>query len=154
MTQPQPQYRKPLPRPADAITDIFWDHTKQGELIMPYCPRCAEYFWYPRQYCPNCLLPDWEWRKVSGKGKVYTYTLVRQPGNPAFADDVPYPYCIIQLDEGPRLISNVVGIDPLEVKCEMRVEVTFEKMSDDISLFKFKPAQDTEFVAKGAPEWG
>ncbi|MBI4498537.1 MAG: Zn-ribbon domain-containing OB-fold protein [Chloroflexi bacterium] len=130
---------KPLPRPEHAFTDQFWDACQRHELIIPYCTKCSRYFWYPRQECPFCLEGAWEWRKVSGKGRVYTFTLVRQPGHPAFAEEVPYPYAIIQLDEGVRLISNVVGIDPLQLQCEQRVEVVFEEASPDVTLFKFRP---------------
>lgn len=153
MTQQQP-LQKPLPRPADQITDAFWDATRRGELVVPYCTYCGDYFWYPRQVCPKCLRAQWEWRKVSGNGRVYTFTLVRQPGHPAFADDTPYPYAIIQLDEGIRMISNVVEVDPLEVYCEMPVEVVFEKVNDDVTLFKFKPRADSGKVEGGPPAWG
>jgi uncharacterized OB-fold protein len=136
-TRQAPQPQKPVPVP-DAVTAPFWEGTKQGELRVQRCRACNTKFFYPRERCPNCLSDKLEWTKVSGKGRIYSFIVVRQPGNPAFNDDVPYIYALIQLDEGPRMNGNVKGTPVENVEIDMPVEVYFEKMSDDIYLPQWK----------------
>ena len=133
------EYKKPLPRQiSPKLTQPFWDAAKRHELIIPRCKSCGEYFWYPREECPNDLSPDVEWAKVSGKARLYTFTVVQQPQSAAFREDVPYIYAIVQLEEGVRLISNVVA--PIEdVKVDMPLEVMFDDVTPDWTLVKFKP---------------
>lgn len=135
------EYRKPLPRGEDpALTDPFWEAVKRHELLIPRCVKCNKFFWYPRQECPHCMQRDWNWEKVSGKGRLHTFTIVRQPQNPSFNDDVPYVYAIVQLDEGVRMVSNVIGCKiPEDVKVDMALEVTFDDVTAEQTLFKFKP---------------
>ena len=106
---------------------------------MPRCKNHNGFFFYPRDLCPVCLSPDIEWAKVTGKGRVYAYTVVYQPNDPLFAEDAPYTYAVIQLDEGARMISNVIEIDPEKVEIDMRVEAVFEDITDEWTLVKFKP---------------
>ncbi|MBI2863255.1 MAG: OB-fold domain-containing protein [Chloroflexi bacterium] len=135
------EYAKPLPAPLHReLTKPFWEAAQRHELIIPRCKRCGEFFWYPRELCPHCLSFDWEWQRVQGKGRVYTFTIVRQPQYPAFNADVPYVFAIIQLNEGIRMVSNVVGCPVEEVKVDMPVEVTFDDVTPECTLFKFKPA--------------
>lgn len=135
-------YDKPLPRAMDPnLSQPFWDGAKRHELLIPRCRSCSQHFWYPRQACPNCLTEDWEWAQASGKGRLYSFTVVRQPQNPAFQEDVPYPYAIVQLDEGVRMISNVVDVEvPDGLEVDMRLEVTFDDVTDEWTLPKFRPA--------------
>ena len=134
-------YAKPLPRPMDPkLTQPFWEAAKRHELIIPRCRSCSRYFWYPRQACPRCLKEDWEWTPASGRGRLYSYTVVRQPQNPAFQEDVPYAYAIVQLEEGVRMISNVVGAPVEELRVDMPLAVTFDDVTPEQTLVKFKPA--------------
>ena len=135
-------YAKPLPRPEiPEITQPFWDAAKRHELMIPRCGNCNRYFWYPREACPNCLQPGWEWTAVSGKARLHTFTIVRQPAHPAFNLDVPYVYAIVQLDEGVRMISNVVECAiPDEVSVDMPLEAVFDDVTDEWTLVKFRPA--------------
>ena len=134
-------YAKPLPRQEDPeLTQPFWDAAKRHELIIPRCSRCDAFFWYPRAACPRCLREDWEWTAVSGKARLHTFTVVRQPGNPAFQDDVPYAYAIVQLDEGVRMISNIVDCEiPDGLAVDMRLEASFDDVTDEWTLVKFRP---------------
>jgi len=134
-------YTKPLPLPANPeLTKPFWEATKRNQLIVPRCRRCNEFFWYPRPACPRCLIEDWEWAPVSGKGRLFSYTVVRQAQNPEFAGDVPYAYAVVQLDEGVKLISNIVDCPiPDGLKVDMPLQVVFEQINSDWTLFKFKP---------------
>ena len=102
-------YTKPLPYPSPE-TQPFWDACKRHELSLPYCPACAAFFFYPRQFCPRCFSWDIEWRTCSGKGTLYTFAIQYRPQMPGFTP--PYVTAIVQLEEGPRLMTNLVGIDP------------------------------------------
>jgi uncharacterized OB-fold protein len=98
MTQ---EYRKPLPNPFhEETSQAFWEGTKRHELMMPRCRKCSHMFFYPREACPVCLSSDIEWQKVSGNGRLYSYTVIYQPANRQFNQDVPYIYAMVQLDEG------------------------------------------------------
>ncbi len=135
------EYNKPLPNPVNAeLTRPFWEAAQRHELVMPRCKTCANLFFYPRESCPNCLSDDLEWVPVSGTGRVYSYTVVYQPANPAFQDEVPYIYAMIQLDEGPRMISNLVQCPIEAAKVDMPVTAIFEDVTPEVSLVKFKPA--------------
>src|SRR3990170_103867 len=101
------EYLKPLPQP-DAITQEFWKSARRHELVIQRCHDCREHIFYPREVCPHCFSTNLEWVKASGKGKVYSFTIVRRAAHPGFKDDVPYVFAIIELEEGVRLTSNVV----------------------------------------------
>jgi len=103
------------------------------------CIDCGNRFFYPRERDPVCLSDNLEWVEVSGKGRVYSFIVVRQPGNPAFGDDVPYIYAIVQLDEGPRMNGNVTGIPIEDVQIDMALEVHFEERGDQM-IPQWKPA--------------
>ena len=135
------EYTKPLPRPEEPeLTEPFWEGTKRGELLIPRCSFCDEFFWYPREACPRCLQANWEWAPVSGRARLHTYTIVHQPAHPGFADDVPYAFAVIQLDEGVRMMSNVVDCPVEDLAINMPLEVVFDSVTDDWTLVKFKPA--------------
>ena len=134
---------KPEPRPE--VPDLsmpFWEAARDHKLIIPRCRPCNRFFWYPREACPNCLESDsWEWQEVSGNARLHTFTIVYQPQHPAFQEDVPYVFAIVQLDEGVRLMSNVVDLDiPEDVEIDMRLRVKFDDVSEDWTLVKFAPA--------------
>jgi uncharacterized OB-fold protein len=133
-------YTKPLPDPYNAVlSEPFWEAAKRHELVMPRCKTCSGLFFYPRELCPNCLSSDLEWVPVSGKGRVYSYTVVHQPAHPAFREDAPYVYAMIQLDEGPRFIANIVGCSIEDVEVDMRVCATFDDVTPEVTLIKFTP---------------
>jgi uncharacterized OB-fold protein len=137
MTQP---YAKPLPAPHNAaLTAPFWEAAKRHELIMPRCKTCSTLFFYPRELCPHCLSADLEWVSVSGKGRVYSFTVVHQPAHPSFSDDAPHVFAIIQLDEGVRMPSNIVGCSIDDVHVDMRVSATFDDVTPEVTLVKFQP---------------
>jgi uncharacterized OB-fold protein len=135
------EYAKPVPRPLEPeLTQPFWEAAKRHELIIPRCRLCDRYFWYPRPACPNCLREDWEWAPASGRARLHTFTVVRQPGNPAFWDDVPYAYAIVQLEEGVRMISNIVECEiPEGLTVDMPLIATFDDVTPEWTLVKFKP---------------
>ena len=141
MTAKAEEYKKPLPTPT-AISQPFWDAAKQHKLMYQRCTVCGTRVFYPRDICPgpNCFgIQTLEWIEASGKGWVYSFTISYQPQHPGFADDVPYVLAIIELDEGVRMNSNVVNVDPKEVKIGQRVEVVYDDVTPDFTLPKFQP---------------
>ena len=135
------EYKKPLPIPAnEELTRPFWEAAKRHELVMPRCKTCSDIFFYPREVCPNCLSDDLEWVPVSGKGRLYSYTVVHQPANRAFQPDAPHIFVMVQLDEGPRMVSNLVECPVEDAKVDMAVEAVFDDVTDEVTLVKFKPA--------------
>ncbi len=138
------EYKKPLPTPSE-ISQPFWDAAKEHRLTFQRCRLCGTHVFYPRQACPgpDCFgIGTLDWVQSSGKGWVYSFTISYQPAHPAFADEVPYVLAIIDLDEGWRLNTNIVGIDPQDVKIGMRVEVTWDDVTPEFSLPKFRPIED------------
>jgi uncharacterized protein len=131
---------KPLPQPTPE-TAPFWEGCKQHELRLQYCTDCNQYVFYPRILCPQCLDSDMEWRAVSGRGTLLTYVISARPA-PGFEDEVPYAIAIVKLDEGPHLMTNIVGteIKPENLPAGMPVEVVFDDVNETISLPKFRPA--------------
>ena len=138
MNEPQ----RPVPRPSPE-TRPYWDACKRHELHLPFCTRCNEFFFYPRAFCPRCFSWEIEWRRASGRGTVYTFSIQYRPQAPGFQP--PYITAIVQLEEGPRMLTNLVDVepDPEKVRCDMPVEVTFLELSDQISLPVFRPAGGT-----------
>ncbi len=135
------EYKKPLPNPSNPVlTQPFWDAAKRHELIMPRCKTCDNLFFYPRELCPICLSMDLEWVPVSGKGRVHSYTVIYQPGLSAFREDAPYIYAIIQLEEGPRMASNLVECAIDDAKIDMPVTAFYDDVTPEVTLVKFRPA--------------
>jgi uncharacterized OB-fold protein len=136
------EVRKPVPHPTET-TRPFWQGARQGELRLQRCRACGQPFLYPRTLCPHCLSDDLEWTTASGRGRVYTYTVVRRPAHPAFGNDVPYVLAIVELEEGPRLVTNIVGVPPEEVRIGMAVEAVFEAAGEEVALVKFRPREES-----------
>lgn len=136
----QRAYGKPLPVPSPE-TRPFWEGCKRHELWLPYCPRCQRFFWYPRDFCPRCFFWEVEWRRASGRGKVYTFAIHYRAFHPAWEREVPFVTAIVELEEGVRLYTQLVGVEPnpKHIRCDMPVEVVFEDVSEEISLPKFRP---------------
>lgn len=129
---------KPIP-PIDPWTEPYWTALHQGRLLLQFCPACREHIFYPRQSCPHCFSERLEWVEASGCGKVYAYTVVENNAPSAFIEEMPFVIAIVNLEEGVRMMTNIVGCDPAAIYSEMPVTVTFEKVSDEITLPKFKP---------------
>jgi uncharacterized OB-fold protein len=134
------EYTKPLPFPDD-VTGAFWEATRENKLLIQQCGDCGEHQFFPQSYCRNCLGENLDWIEASGKGKVYTFTIVNRPPTARFDEDVPYVVALIELEEGVRMMSNVVGINPDDVRVEMAVEVVFDEITSALSLPKFRPIE-------------
>ena len=132
------EYKKPLPTPSP-WSRPFWEGCKKRELLIQHCKDCGANIFYPKLYCPSCLSPNIEWIKASGRGKVYTFTVVHNYPPTAFAEDIPYVVAVVKLEEGVQLMSNIIGCEPEQVKCDMEVEVVFDDVTDEFTFPKFKP---------------
>jgi uncharacterized OB-fold protein len=132
------EYLKPVPMP-DHVTGKFWEAAKQHKLIVQRCIDCGARQFFPQSYCRCCLSENIEWSEASGRGKIYSYTIIHRPPSSAFQEDVPYTVALVELDEGVRMMSNIIDIEPEDVRVDMPVEVVFEDISSTISLPKFRP---------------
>jgi uncharacterized protein len=131
--------RKPLPTP-DADTTAFWRGMRDGKLLLQYCSDCGHVQYYQQALCRACGCENLAHRPASGRGKVYSYSVVHRAPGPAFKADVPYAVLLVELEEGPRMISTFTGGSPDEVTFDMEVMLTFEKVSDEVALPRFKKA--------------
>jgi uncharacterized OB-fold protein len=129
---------KPVPVPTKE-TKPYWDGCKKHELYIQKCAACGHYQFYPRLYCTACMSDRVEWVKASGRAKVLSFTIVYRPVTQAFAGDVPYVVALVTLDEGPQMMTNIIGCPPEQVKIGMPVRVTFEDWTEEISVPKFRP---------------
>jgi uncharacterized protein len=131
--------KRPLPRPAPE-SQPYWQAAREHRLELPFCLSCEKHWFPPSRICPHCLSDRTAFRPASGRGKIYSFVTFHRVYHPAFKGDVPYVVALIELEEGPRLLSNVVGTKPEDVRCEMPVRVVFDDVADGVSLPKFMPA--------------
>lgn len=132
-----PEVRRPLPQPTPE-TQHFWDGLQDGELRLQRCAACAHVYYPPRPFCPDCSSREVEIFNASGKGKLASYVINHRP-HPAW--DAPYSIAIVELEEGPRMATNIVNCPqtPEALAIDMPVEVVFEAVSDGITLPLFQP---------------
>jgi uncharacterized OB-fold protein len=139
MTQAVETPQKPIPEP-DEASQPFFEAALREELVLPRCTDCGFFLSLGSRLCANCLSESIEWASVSGRGTLFTFGIMHQKYHPGFASDIPYNVAIVELEEGPRLQSNIVGIANEELRVGMPVVVTFERLSEDVALPKFRPA--------------
>ena len=131
--------RKPLPA-ADADTAQLWEGLRQGKLLLQHCDDCKLVQYYQQALCRRCGSENLVHRPASGHGKVHSFSVVHRAPGPAFKADVPYAVLLVELREGPRMISTFVGGDPAEVTFDMDVMLVCEQVSDEITLPRFTRA--------------
>jgi uncharacterized OB-fold protein len=116
---------KPCPAPT-ALDAEHWAGTARGELPIQRCGQCARWQWPAAYRCPGCGAAELEWTRATGRGTLHTYTVIRVAEHPAFAGEVPYNVAVVELDEGPLMLSSVVDVDPRDLVIGMPLEVVFE----------------------------
>jgi uncharacterized OB-fold protein len=131
-------YDKPLPK-LNSDTRPFWEGCKKHELRFQRCLGCGHVIWPSSIICPKCHARDTEWIVASGHGIVYTYATYHVAYHPGFLSDIPYVVAIVELDEGPHLLTNIINCRVDDVKCGMDVTVVWEDVTPEISLPKFSP---------------
>lgn len=134
---------KPLP-PQTPEWMPFFESTARGVLSLPCCEQCGAYQFPPRPVCPNCLGKSFVWRAVSGRGEIWSYVVMHQVYHPAFAEEVPYAVVLVRLEEGPKILSRLVGVTPQQVQIGAAVEVTFVPVADGLHLPMFRLVNNRE----------
>ncbi len=131
-----------MPAFPEPDTEPFWEATKRHELVYQTCDDCGGIVFYPRRHCTHCMSLNLSWHTSNGEGTVYTFTVIRQIGLPWFRDRVPYTVAWIDLDEGFRMLSSVVGVDDpsRDVQVGQRVRVQWEDQENGLALPLFIPA--------------
>ena len=135
---------KVLPAPAPFVhpeVKPFWEATAEGRLVLPKCLECDTLIWYPRPFCPNCASTRVEWIAASGRGSVYSFTVNRrgQADLAAYREAGVYVLAYVELEEGPRVMTNIVDCDPDSVRIGQQVEVVFHDTGQGTALPRFRP---------------
>ena len=135
-----PDYNKPVPV-AQPESDYYWQQAKSGKLVIQKCSDCGEVQFYPRVLCTHCGGKSLEWIESSGRATLFTFAIVHAPPHPGFAGDVPYITAIVELEEGAKMPSQVIGIkpEPDNLRIGMALQVVFEQITDEVALPKFRP---------------
>ena len=138
------KYTGSLPAPTPESRP-FWAAARRHELTLPFCRECGAAHYYPRALCPSCLSLDLEWRTVSGKGTLHTFTVVHR-GQKDFPLGTPYILAVVELAEGPRMMTNLVGLAPdsARLRIGLPVEVVFQDVTDEIALPHFRPVGEVQ----------
>ena len=128
------------PRPvATPLSQPFWDALRDERIAIQRCGQCSGWVHYPRNRCSHCLSDNLAFQQVGPRGTVYTFSVARQPTNAAFTDVTPLVIAIVELDDGPRLTTNIIGIDADDVRVGMAVTAVFDHGDDDMTLLYFRP---------------
>jgi uncharacterized protein len=133
----EPKRVVPIPTPE---TKPFWQGTREGELRLQRCDACAHVYFPPRPFCPKCAGRAVSWFAASGRGSLYSYVIHHRPV-PGFTP--PYSIAVVELEEGPRMMTNIIECPqtPEALQLDMRVEVVFKQLTDEIFLPQFRPVQ-------------
>jgi hypothetical protein len=121
------------------LTAEFYAHLAAGELRLQRCDACGRWRHPPRVLCGACGSDRWAWQRVSGRGSIYTWTVTHQALVPPFADDVPYGVVVVELEEGPRLVTAVRGVSPDALRIGLAVDLRIARASDEVGLHYFVP---------------
>ncbi len=140
MTQNDVRSTKPVPVVAPWARP-FWDAAHEGRLILQHCEDCDRVIHYPRMACPHCSSTNLGWQPASGRGTIYSFTVVQSNAPSAFAGDVPYVVAVIRLEEGVQMLSNIVECNNDDLVCDQPVQVVFERLDDEFNLPKFRPVR-------------
>ena len=133
-------YQKPLPVP-DEDSQPFFAGAREQKLMIQHCSTCGTAMWPVKTRCINCLEAELTWVQASGQGTLYSFVLMHQVYHPGFASEVPYNIAEVDLAEGLRIITNIIGCPNDQLRIGMSLEATFEALADEITLPKFKPAR-------------
>jgi len=128
---------KPLPTP-DADSAAFWAGLREGRLLLQHCLACGHVQYYQQGICRQCGSERLEHRAASGRGRVHSYSVVHRAPGPAFRGDTPYAVLLVELEEGPRMVSSLVDGDPGAVHFDMAVELVCERVNDEVTLPRFR----------------
>lgn len=139
MVDPKEAHIKPLPTP-DVDSQAYWQGLNDGKLLLQHCSACGYVQFYHQSICRRCCSENLVYRAASGRGTVHSFSVVHRAPGPAFKQDTPYAVLLVDLEEGPRMISSLVGADPMAVVFDMAVELVCERVDDQVVLPRFRPA--------------
>lgn len=139
-------YQKPLPIP-DEDSQPFFAGARERRLMIQCCSTCGTFMWPVHTHCINCLGADITWVRASGRGTLYSFALMHQVFHPGFASEIPYNLAEVDLAEGLRILTNITGCPNDQLRIGMPLEVTFEVLTDEITLPKFKPVGQSEALS-------
>jgi uncharacterized protein len=131
--------RTDLPTP-DPSTEAYWQAASGGTLLIKRCDACGRHHFYPRPFCPHCWSDRVDWVAASGRATLYTYSVVRTNGLPPFADRVPYVAAIVELEEGPRMMTNVIDFDEDDLRIGMDLTLAWRPLEGELTAPVFRPA--------------
>lgn len=123
-------------------TRHWWDAAHEHRLLIQRCNQSGRYYFYPRPFSPFTWSEDVEWVEASGRGSVYTFSTVHRNDLPPFSEQVPYIAAVVELEEGPRMMTKIVGCTEDDIEIGMPVEVAWEELSEDVTIPVFVPAGD------------
>ena len=132
------QYQKPLPA-ISSLNQPYWEGLKRRELRMQCCDGCGRVWFPPSPLCPRCWSRQFTWKRLAGRGRVNSWVVFHQAYFKAYERDLPYNVAEVELDEGPRILTNLVEVANDAIRAGMPVEIVFDDVTDDITLAKFKP---------------
>ena len=132
-------YKLPLPRARGRAAE-FYAFCKKHELCFQRCSDCGTWRHIPRDMCAKCSSFNWEWQRSSGKAKLFSWTTATQPMMPQFAESVPYSPAVVELEEGVRMVTWLIGVKPEELELGMPLQVAFDDVTPEVTLPKFKRA--------------
>jgi uncharacterized protein len=131
---------RPVPEPTP-VSRPFWEGLAQHRILVQYSPSLQRYVFYPRTLAPGSLADDLEWREIDGAGALYTFTIARRPTGPPWLDAVPQLLAVVQWDAGPRISTELVEVDPSDVRIGMPVSPVFYDLPETgVTLLKYRPA--------------
>lgn len=130
-------YKKPLPQIND-LNAPYWEGAKLKELRLQKCRNCGRFSAEPVRLCMSCGQDAMEWVKASGRGKIWSFGIFHKSYFPSFAEEIPYNVVVVELEEGPRVYSNIVGVPQEEIKMDMPVIAYFDAVTEDVTLVKFQ----------------
>lgn len=127
------------PEPVEELNRQYWQFCNQGRLCLQHCRVCGNWQHIPRYLCGKCHGEQLEWAEVSGRGRVYSWTVTRVALHPAFAAQVPYAVLLVELEEGARMLAGLKNLSIDRVELDMPVEVVFERMNENVAMPFFQP---------------
>lgn len=133
----------PKPRTQDPLDEAFWSYCSRRELRFQRCDSCGAWRFLPRYMCAHCGSTDYTWAEARGRGAIYTWTVVHQAMHPAFAADVPYVVAVVELEEGVRLATRLVGCQPDDLHLGKQVRLVFRDLGEGVVAPWFEPASAT-----------
>jgi uncharacterized protein len=128
---------KPAPAP-DERSQPFFDGAARGVLMLQRCRACSAWHFPVREVCPECLATDLEWTQASGRGQVHSFVIMHRVFHPGFGDRVPYNLAVVELDEGPRMNTNLVGVEDDAIHVGMRVRARFDEDAPGVFIPRFE----------------